>query len=157
MAIDFNTLKETYRTTMDELQDGLSKSVLLVYPGKVTNNSNNGVDLVTGKSKLPAHKTNAPTITTQQEVIQAIVRWKPKNIERYGININTTASELSEQKTIIKLRTYLTQVPKLKRASYIIPNYGAKNIIEKKFRLIKFFYPQGLDMNRYAISFWEAI
>jgi len=150
LSINYSQLKSVYQEHMDSLFDNLGKNILLIYEDTVSAMPTNTSDKIRGIAKKPKFKSNQPTITENTETITGLIQWNPTNLEKYGINV-------VKDKNIVRVKTYLSLVPKLQKANYIIPNYDSKNIINKKFKLLKGPVPIGFQEDRYMISFWEEI
>lgn len=129
----------------------LGKKILLHYPDTVVIPDNSFEDPVReGQFRKPDYKAdNAPVITENTEIIVATVQHAPKDFIDFG--------GTSDPRNILRLKTYLTDVPKLMRAEYIIPNYDSKDTIYTKFKLLREPVPRGLQIDRYALSYWERM
>ena len=60
------------------------------------------------------------------------------------------------QEGIVRLKTYLTDLPDLLRADYIIVNANVKDMITCKCRLVRKPMPFGFKEDRYARTYWEV-
>lgn len=60
-------------------------------------------------------------------------------------------------KTTVRLKTYLTDVPDLRRCLYVQVHSDVGAIIDSKFKLIMEPIPTGLKVDRYAYTYWEHI
>lgn len=147
---DITNIITTYQDNIDRLIDQLGKPVMLFFHPVKTNLTDDNYSVIHGDKKLPEFKANSVVETRSSVQIKALIKWNPKEVNKYNINFK-------EGKAIIRLKTMLTDVPNLTRCEYIIPNYESVGIISNRFKLIMMPIPVGLGEDRYAISFWEEV
>jgi hypothetical protein len=144
-----------FQTEIDGLLHSLGKPITMYFHQQVTNVNNEFYDPVRGReTKEPSYKasnsSSAPVVTETTKTINALIRNNPTDYQRFGLKIN-------ENNGIVRLKTYLSDVPDLKRCDYIVINTKELDIAEAKYRLAREPIPTGLQQNRYAISYWERI
>lgn len=154
MALDLSQVVPIYQSRIDDIINQLGKNVTLYFKSTVTNVATAFDDPVRGDIMKPAFKTTvaapAPTITYNTRVLKALVKWNPKDFEMYGLTIKNAAG-------IIRIKTFLTDVPDILRCDYMVPNSDVRGIIDTKFKLIREPIPVGLQTDRYAVSYWERV
>jgi len=157
MAINFNDseLISTYQEGIDYLINNYGNTVTLIYKPTITNVNSTFNDKIRNTGGFrPDFKTSSgspsPSVVQNNENITALVQWNPKDFERFG-------TEIQNPGAVIRLKTFLTDVPKLKKCETIIPDANKHQINQMKFRLVREPVPFGLGVNRYAISFWEEV
>jgi hypothetical protein len=155
MALDLSTVVPIYQENIDALINQLGKNVTLYFKTTISNVSEEFDDSIREESlRKPGYKTTsedpAPTETQNTLTIKALIQYNPNNYERFGIRVNQPSS-------IIRLKTFLTDIPSILRAEYVVPNVDSKDIIFGKYRLIGDPIPVGLQADRYAVSFWERV
>lgn len=151
MAIDFTGLVNTYQQQMDLLIGNLGKTILVVFKPTIVTTTDDAQDQVRGDgSKKPVFKQDAPTITQNTAEIIGLIQYKPR--ELYQLNLPVEMSD-----NVVRIKTFLTNLPALRQAEYIIPNYGARNYIETKYKLLKEAVPIGLQQDRYCTSYWQRV
>lgn len=157
MPIDpdsFNEIVQIYQTEIDSLIDNMGKYVTLYFASTVQNVNPQFHDPVRGRDvRKPAFKSApgepAPTVTEHTKTIKALIRIDPLDYR--------TWAKIDEAQSIVRLKTFLTDVPDLQRCDHIIVNVPERNIIEAKYRLMREPIPTGLKHNRYAVTFWERV
>lgn len=100
--------------------------------------------------KCPHCKGRGFEETLVNKCIRCLIKWNPKDAENFGISV-------SNHKDIVRLKTYLYNFDRLKRAKFAITNYDIMNMIKLKVKLIQEPILVGLRESRYCISFWELI
>ena len=149
MAIPTN-LKTIFQSKFDELIAGFGKNVILYFELKITSSNQVGFDNIRNAPGKPQYKEDKPTIVTTTKTIVALQKWNPKNLEDFGIN-------LQKPTTVLRLKTKITEIDDLKRASYIVPSADVSNKIGAKFKLMIEPIPFGLVEDKYVMSFWERV
>ncbi len=183
MSLDLTDLVPIYQEAIDDIINSMGKNVMLIYPSQL-NISSNIYDNVNEDSKLPEFKfgltvetsvigldgltleqlssltleeltvleldsvEGSPSIEYETEVIKALIKYSPSDFVTFG-----TKAQLPDG--VVRLKTFLSDVPKLKRCEYIMPNYDSRDIIYTRYRMIREPIPVGLQKDRYAISYWE--
>ncbi len=149
MAIDFDNLKTIYQSNIDSVIDGLGKSIELHFEETVTNISDDSIDQVHSGHKLPSFKNDGSTTSENTEVIRGLLMWNPAEAEDFGINI-------SDDRPVIRFKTYLTEGPKLIRAAFMIA-IESDQITGRKFQLQRGPLPRGMGNERYCVTYWKAV
>lgn len=155
MALDLSPLIPIYQESISQIIEQMGKNVTIYFEQQVTGVNNKFYDQVTGNaSRKPDFKgtnVSSPPITSQPtSTIKALIRINPKEFQSYGIQIQ-------KPEGIIRLKTYLRNVPDLLRCSYIVPNSDSRDILETKYALIREPLPVGLQQDFFAISYWQRI
>lgn len=155
MALDLTNLVPVYQQNIDALIEQLGKYVELYFEDTVSNVQPDFYDPVRGgEVKQPSFKgsdtTPSPTVSNNKVTIKALHKYAPKEW-------NVVAPYVNEAASILRLKTFLTDVPNLIRAKYIVPSLGAQGIVNTRFRLLKEAIPVGLQVDRYAITYWIRI
>lgn len=88
--------------------------------------------------------------TAVNKCIKCLIKWKPKEVEDFGIAV-------SKRKSIVRIKTFLTEADDLKRAKTIIVNHDIADKMKLTMKLIRGPTPVGLKEDRYCISFWELL
>ena len=152
--ISFNNLKDLYQEGIDSLIDNVGKNVTIVFDSTVTNVTDEYFDQNSMTHEMkPSFKEDtvgeAPVVTDSTRTIKALTKWEPKEFQNYGIRVNNPEG-------IVRLKTYLTDLPDLLRSNYIIVNSNVKDVITCKCRLIRKPMPFGFKEDRYARTYWEV-
>lgn len=155
MPLDLTNIVKIYQNNIDDLINQLGKIVVICFEDTVSSVTDTFYDPVRGDElKQPGSKemdiSQNPSITTNSKTIKALHKYSPKEW-------NQVAPHINEPSSILRLKTFLDDVPSLLRCKYIIPNSQSQNILYTKFRLIKEPIPVGLQQDRYAVSYWERI
>ncbi len=158
MPIDdasMNEIVEIFQAEIDGLIHSLGKPVTLYFKDTITNVVEQFNDPVRGRAtKEPSYKGNnaapAPTVTHNTKTIKALLRNDPSDYARFGLKVNQPTG-------IVRLKTFLSDVPDLKRCDFIVINTAELDIAEAKYRLLREPIATGLQQNRYAVSFWERV
>lgn len=147
--VQFEQVIQIYQAEIDSLIDTLGKTVTLYFPSTIVSNDSPQDDAISGGVKKPAYKTTNPQVITPNTLqIRALIKYNPADFQHFGIKIDKPVG-------LLRLKTYLTDVPNLVKAEYVVPNDLSRGIIDTKYKLIREPIPQGLGRDRYAISFWE--
>jgi hypothetical protein len=154
-ATQFANVVQIYQSNIDSLISVMGKEVTLVFPDTVTNVKSDYDDpLRHDVSRKPDFKNTSidpiPIRTPNTKTIKALTKDDPKEFKDFNIRVDNAQA-------IVRLKTMLTDVPDLRRCSYIIVHSKIKDILEAKFRLIREPVPTGLQEDRYAISYWIHI
>ena len=154
MAFNLKRLIPIYQANIDNLIDQLGKDIEIHFKPTTTNITPEARDRVRNTSKFPDFKAQAPTLIQYTKIIKALVKWnvlnKSRDLEHFGLRVD-------HNRHIVRLKSFLTDVPDLKRAEFIIPNVAVEQLIGIRFKLLRDPLPIGLGVDRYAVSFWEAI
>lgn len=155
MGLDLTEVVPIYQENIDALINQLGKDVVLHFKTEVSNVTSDFNDFVRdGSLRLPDFKKTqdnpAPVKTETTKTIKALLQIAPGGFANYNIRVEDAV-------LVMRLKTFLTDVPDLKRCSYIVAPTDAVSIVHTKFRLIREPVATGLKVDRYAISFWEAI
>jgi len=148
----FQDLVDIYQGEIDSLIDNMGKPVVLYFKSTVTNVSQSVDDYVLEDEirkpsfKLPS--VDQPIETENTVTITALIKHNPADFQRYGLQID-------DPQGIVRLKTYLTDVPNILKCEYAIVNADSRAIVENRYRLIRQPIPVGLKEDRYAISFWQ--
>ncbi len=138
-----------YASEIDSLIENLGKTVTLYFPNTVVSNDSPQDDPISGGIRRPDYKTTNPQVITPNTLqLKALIKYNPTDFQHFGIKIDKPVG-------LLRLKTYLTDVPNLVKAEYVVPNDASRGIIDTKYKLIREPIPQGLGRDRYAISFWE--
>ena len=151
---NFDKVVKAYKTQVDNLINNLGKNITLVFARTITNVNSDFNDPVHRHTvRRPKYKATAskpaPDVTKNTSTVKALIKWDPEEFEHFGIKINKDA-------TVLRLKTFLTDVSALKRCTYIIPNKEVDPIIQSKFRLIRQPMPRGIRDDRYAYTYWVS-
>lgn len=152
-ADSFNEIVKIYQTEIDSLIENMGKEVTLHFKDTVANVNNEFYDPIHGRDiKMPAYKgTGAnpePTITEHTKTIKALIRIDPSDFRLFA------GMSVQEPNALIRLKTYLTDIPDLKRCEFIVPFVPDIGIIDTKYHLLREPIPAGLKENRYALTYW---
>jgi hypothetical protein len=66
----------------------------------------------------------------------------------------TIAPNAGEADAVLRLKSFLTDVPDLIRCEHIVPSFGSQEVLPTKYRLIREPIPVGLQTDRYSVSYW---
>jgi hypothetical protein len=151
----FESLVKIYQGEIDSLIQNMGKDVIIHFHKTETTVDPEFFDPIRGTgTRMPDYKETdsigQPAETNNTRTIKALVKHTPDDYETYGIKVKNP-------KGIVRLKTFLTDIPDLMRCDYIVPNAGSVAIVGAKFRLIRTPVPVGLKHDRYAISFWEMV
>lgn len=164
MSLDLTGVVPIYQDNIDSLIDQLGKNVILTL-GKITTDCPNcEYDSIRKRSSgryqsggpipfsdgtvCPYCEGRGKIETENTATIKALVKWNPRDFNRMELNIN-------EADVICRLKTYLSDVPNLKRASSIIVDSDARRLSEHRMYLLREPTPVGLQSSRYAVSYWR--
>jgi hypothetical protein len=155
MAIDLTNLVRIYQENIDALLESMGKPVILYFEETITNIKPEFNDSVRDEDlRKPSYKTDipnsTPSVVQNTKTIKALIQYNPRDFESFGIQVNQPDS-------VIRLKTFLTDVPDLKRCDHIVPNADSVNIVEAKYRLLREAIPRGLQEDRYAITYWHRV
>jgi hypothetical protein len=154
-AASFNNLVDIYEGEIDSLINNMGKTVRIYFPATVTGVNEGFYDPVRGgDARRPDYSTTAqnpnPTRTHDTRDILALLSVDPAEFETFGINVKNPRG-------ILRLKTYLSDVPDLVRAEFVVPNPSLTAIVNHKYKLVRPPTPRGLKRNRYALSYWEIV
>jgi hypothetical protein len=148
VQFDLSALIPIYQSAIDQLIEQMGKVVLLSF--KPTFTSVEEYDPVYGTPIKNKFKTSVVKEANTTE-IKALLEWNSKNF------INREVARVDEPNTFVQLKTYISHIPDLKRAEFIVPNYSSKNLIGYKFQIYRDPIPLGLGEDRYCLSYWKRI
>ncbi len=151
----FENLVHIYQGEIDSLIENMGKDVEIHFKSTQVSVPQEFFDPIRGEgTRMPDYKNTgsiaAPVETENTRTIKALIKHAPSDYEDFGIKVDNP-------KGIVRLKTYLTDVPDLVRCDFIIPNISSKEIIGAKYRIIRAAVPVGLKYDRYSITFWEMI
>lgn len=154
MPFDLTHLVPIYQENIDQIILQLGKPVILYFSESVTPVSSGFFDpLRVENTLMPDFKQTAanpaPIRTTSTRTILALLKWKPKEYEHFD------DQRVDNPDGILRLKTFLTDIPDLMRCEYIVPNANSVPIISTKYKLVRQPQPVGLQIDRYAISYWD--
>lgn len=155
LPLNINKLKEIYQSHINWLIDNAGKPVILYFQETVTNVDETFDDFMRdGNIRKPLYKGDntipAPTIVENTKTITALIEYNPKDFQDYGPKVN-------DPKSIVRLKTYLKDVPDILRCEYMTPSAETIDILHKHYRLLREPIPFGLREEKYAISYWNRI
>jgi len=161
-----NEVVNIYQTRIDALINQLGKSVLLEFDPVRQPCSNCIFDPIRNRS-TGIYKTGGPRPFTRSRqcpwckgkgfeetqatrCIEALIKWNPRDSEKYGIS-------LENYKSVVRIKTFSTEADDIVRARTAIVDYQEIGTTIARVRLIRNPIPVGLRQSRYCISFWELI
>lgn len=148
---DLTDFIEPYQNAIDSLIDSLGKTVIVHFkPTIVTAIEAESDPIHGGPTKKPSFKPNSVTQTQNTKEIKALIKYSPNDFISFGLKLNIDSN-------IVRLKTYMNDVPDLIRCEFIVPDSAEDSILGTRFRLLRQPIPIGLGINRYAISFWESL
>ena len=141
-----------YRQHIDNMINNMGKDLTLHFVKKTTTVNDGFNDPVRNKStRKPNFKSaageTAPTRVTNTKTIKALIEWDPKDFKDFTGKVN-------KRDTVIRVKTYLTDVPDLLQCKYVVPNSEHENIHLQQFKLFRAPMPRGLGEDRYAYTYW---
>ena len=153
-TLGLDDIVPVYQEYIDAIINEMGKYITIYFASTVENVNAEFHDPVRGRdTRQPAFKatqTNpAPKVTQHTKTIKALIRIDPLDYETFG--------KIDQPKSIVRLKTFLSDVPDLQRCEYIIINVPEQDIIDAKYRMLREPIPTGLKQNRYAITFWERV
>lgn len=155
---------EVYQERIDALINQLGKNVVLEFEPSRSVCPNCIFDNI-GNRSSGRYKTGGPRYfeqgqrcpyckgagflnTAVSKCIKCLTKWSPKDVERYGINLNDSGD-------IVRLKTFYEDADDMVRAISAIVDHDIADILPLKVKLIKGPFPAGLRDSRYCISFWR--
>lgn len=153
MALDLTNLVPIYADAIDDIINQMGKSCELHFKDTVTGVNSTFVDKVrSADTRMPDYKEQStpPTVSENTEIITALVKYNPSDYRNFGLRID-------KPEGIVRLKTFLTDVPSILRCEFMIPNVNSKGFVNTKYQLLREPIPIGLKIDRYAISFWARI
>ena len=155
MSIDLSRIVPIYQGIIDDVINSLGKPVLLVYEDSVSSVADDFQDKVNDfETRKPSFKADSisdqPAISINSEILKCLISHDPKDFKTFDINIKQGTD-------IVRLKTFLTDSVKLNRCKYIVPNYDSTAITNYKYRLLRQPVPRGLQVDRYAVSYWYRV
>jgi len=159
-------LIQIYQSRIDALINQLGKNVYLIFDPIIEPCTNCTFDVVGNRStgiykiggpvsfsrgqKCPYCKSVGFLERENAKCIKALIKWAPVEMKNFGISVQKTEG-------VVRLKTFLTDVPDLVRCKYAIVNHDIEEILKLRVRLIQGPIPVGLREDRYSISFWETL
>jgi len=155
----------TFQAGIDTLIRELGKTVKLIYDPTIIDCPNCEVDPIGNKAanrfrpgqqrfadgrRCPYCRGTGKTEEENSEEIIALIKFNPRDYKKFGISIQDPSS-------LIRMKTFLTDVIKIQRATTAVIDLQTKGIIKTTCRRLKDPIPTGLKESRYAITFWERI
>lgn len=136
---------------MDNFITSLGKNIKIVFEPTITNVSTDNHDSVRNTSiKRPEYKDPTDLTTVENSrMILGLIKWNPTDFENYSDNIR-------KNDTLLRLKTFMLDVPDLLRCKYIIPNFDSSAIFQPRFTLIRQAMPRGIKEDRYAYTYWSS-
>jgi hypothetical protein len=102
-----------------------------------------------GKCPVCGGSGYLPGETERSDVVTMTVIWKPNVYKYFAPNVQLPDS-------LIVLKGYVTDLPKVLQAKYVIPDYLNQVYQSSRFVLFEAPHPQGsIVKNRYFRSFWK--
>lgn len=156
MALNLSKLVPIYAAAIDNILEQMGKNVILTFGTAISTPTTDFDDnLRRDAQRKPDFKQTAidlaPTRTTYTRTLKCLIKNNPKEFSNYGIRIN------DPKNATVRLKTYLTDVPDLRRCLYVQVHSDVGAIIDSKFKLIMEPIPTGLKVDRYAYTYWEHI
>jgi hypothetical protein len=134
MPLDLTSLIPTYQEAIDSIIDQMGKNVTLYFKSTVTNVNEGFFDPIRGDIRKPSYsETNsesAPIVTENTKTIKALIRNTPSDFERFGLKVNNPQG-------VVRLKTFLTDVPDLVRCEYMMPNSDSADYANSRYRLLR--------------------
>jgi hypothetical protein len=164
MALDLSFVVPIYQENIDALIDQLGKNIT-AYIGEVSTDcpncdydpvrkassgrytSGGPIPFVNGTT-CPYCSGKGKTITNVTSSFKGLVKWNPRDFNRLDLQIN-------ESENICRLKTFLSDIPNLMRAKYIVIDTAAQGTLGNKMYLLRKPIPIGLQESRYAVSYWR--
>lgn len=155
MPIDpatFTELTKIYEREIDSIIENFGKDCLFVFHETITNQNDDISDPLRDDNRRPNYQSENPQPVSNREtkIIKVLTRHNPSDYETFG-------TKLRQPSDIIKIKTYVTNMPDLKRVDYIIPDINVEGYAGARYRLLREPIPRGLKNNRYAVSYWERV
>lgn len=161
-----DSLIKIYQSRIDALINQLGKNVHLEFDPILTPCPNCTFDTIRRRStgihipggprpfsrgrKCPWCKGRGLLETPVTKCIKCLLKWNPRDFENFGISV-------SNNKGIVRLKTFLTECDDLSRAKTVIVNNDIVSQMKLKVKLVQGPIPVGLREDRYCISFWELL
>lgn len=140
-----------YQAGIDDLINQIGKNITLYFKPTITNVENQFKDIVRNDSlKKPNFATpvsDNPSIVYNTKVIKALLQHNPRDFETFGI-------KFQQGQDVLRVKCFLTDIPDLNNCEYMIPNSDVQNVVYNKYKMLRQAVPQGLQEDRYSISFW---
>jgi hypothetical protein len=165
-------IKATVQAVLDDLlvdnaSGGFGKQCLLVYPPRLVACPNCLWDSVTNRSSnRPRSGAPIPFAPggicpmcnakgrSEQEVSENIVfkcTWDPKAFTYPLQNLDLTVPN-----SVVETKGYLTDLPKVMKASYIVVNLPMAPFVRQRFKLMgEPGDPSNIVQNRYMVAYWK--
>lgn len=89
-------------------------------------------------------------VTESSDNVTLRVYWKPKDFQRLGISLEKADS-------IIRVRGFLSDLPKLQRCQYLEVDSSIENYGVSRFKRFGEMVPYGLGVERYCLGYWEKV
>lgn len=155
----------TFQDGIDTLIRQLGKTVKLIYDPTIIDCPNCVFDPIGNKSanrfrpgkqpfsdarRCPYCRGRGKTEQENSEEITALIKFNPRDYKKYGISVQ-------DPSLLVRMKTFLTDVIKIQRATSAIIDLQTKGVIKTTCRRLKDPIPTGLAVSRYAITFWQRI
>jgi hypothetical protein len=148
-----SSLRQVYNTEIDALINQLGKDCLLYFEDTIVfSDTAFSDDIRPGAIRKPVAKSpsSAPLVTNNTRTVRALIQYNPSDFKHFDLKVD-------KPEGIVRLKTFLTDVPDILKCKYMIPSINSKNYVEARYRLLREPIPKGLQLDRYAVSFWERI
>lgn len=148
---DLDSIVAIYKAENDALITNLGRKVVLFFKQPYDGAIVDGVDdQVRGENlRKPIYKNDIPNLVETTREIKALIQFDPKEFINDGV--------LNEPNSILRLKTFISELKYLTLCDYLIPNYDIINDIYSKYRIIRTPIPIGLRDDQYCISYWNKI
>lgn len=152
MPLDLSHLVPEYEKGIDSIIEAMGKDCRLIFDAKIVNPTESSIDPLRDGSRRPLYQNDAPIPIEEPEtkIIRALITHGPSDYRSFGLKVE-------EPQDVIKIKTYITYLPDLKRCRYLIPDINVEAYTGAKYRLIREPIPRGLKNNRYCISWWTRV
>ena len=149
-VLDLTGVVPIYQNAIDSIIDQMGKNVTLYFKPTVTGSTASNTDGIRGESKLPSFKQGTPTVTQNTMVVKCLIKYNPKDFNSFGVNANIPNG-------LMRLKTFLSYLPDLRRCEFVVPNSDVEDMIKTKYKLAREPIPIGLQEDRYCVTFWERV
>lgn len=152
MPLNLTNVIPVYKDRIDSLIDQLGKDHMLYFDPTITEAPQvSESDSVYGGSKRPNYKSDTTLETTDNILIfKGLIQYNPKDDIVKELKVMFPSD-------IVRIKTYISYAPDIRRAKFIIPNYKAAQLTgEVRYTLQRIVVPRGLRENFYCVSYWTA-
>lgn len=144
-GINLSEIMPIYQEVIDDLIEKLGKDVRLYYKKKPTQTQEN-YDALNMGVKKPSYKTGSDDPEYEVKTIRCIIKWYKR--------INPIDGSLEKSKSQCKIKTYMTNIPDIERADFIIPHDAYVNT---RYKIASDTQLIGLGEDRYVIYYLDPI